>query len=166
MALWFMETSCSGSNWVTSPPWGHNANRQKHMLNLHAVLDGRDVPNMHREQSLTGYEASPWIQPLCLQGKTTQDQWNTIKHLDPQYYTFNWHETIFVHWYHVNRPDSLESLEEQAAWDWTRQSGYCHSAGGGQPPCCRSHSGKRQHHQRRGTPPWTQEKRDREGEAC
>lgn len=44
------------------------------MLNLHAVLDVRDVPDTQRDPSLTGQEASPWKQPLCLQGKTKQNK--------------------------------------------------------------------------------------------
>ncbi len=67
---------------------------------------------------------------------------------------------IFRCWHHLNQPDSLESpeVEGQAAWDWTRQSGFRHSAGGERTPCCRSHAGQKQHHRRRGTHHWKQER--------
>lgn len=44
------------------------------MPNLHAGLDVRDVPNTQGDPSLTGQEASPWKQPLCLQGKTKENK--------------------------------------------------------------------------------------------
>lgn len=59
---------------VSSAPLTGEKKKKKayEVVNLHAVFSRWDIPNMKREQSMTGYETPPWIHPLCLQQTKAQ----------------------------------------------------------------------------------------------